>query len=117
MQEDAVLPVILFLDVPIHAHDEARDDGVGQRLDIIVLKLQRFRLVPWDVQFVVVQMARDQVMAGLVGELEAQFEMPHHVNQPAVRVCRVMVFGIGQASQDFAHVFQMELPLIFDQLR
>ena len=33
VQEDAVLPVILLGDVLVHPHDEARDDGVGQRLE------------------------------------------------------------------------------------
>ncbi len=50
-------------------------------------------------------------MARTIRELEAQLEMLHHVNQPAVCVRRVMSAGIRQDGQNLVHVFQIELSL------
>ena len=55
-------------------------------------------------------------LPGYTRDEAERVRMLHHVDQPVVRVRRVTVFGIRQAGQDFAYVFQIELPLLFDQL-
>src|SRR5262249_32078291 len=94
-QKDAGLPVILACDVLVHPHDKARNDGVGQRL-VVILKIQRIGIVPRYVEFfVVVQVARDEIVSRAVGELKANLEMLHHIEQSMVRVARVAARAIG----------------------